>query len=244
MKRCFGVLVVGYLLAGCGPTQGKCGLTEEEVQNDVSCSDREPSGEAGASSGEAGAASGDGGSGGGSISPVSAQGAFRFTVMPASPQPAGTACPTNAFTSSVPDTTSAPAEALDEDNYLHKVIDGEQGAAFSCRVAPVSDGFEFEAEIRLGVRALRFEGGTLSAERTGNATVTVIDSQYLSPAALTSSEPCLVNAAKSAGNNYQVKAGSMWAEFTCAAVEALPTSSCAANGVFVLENCEGLVLAE
>jgi hypothetical protein len=91
--------------------------------------------------------------------------------------------------------------------------------------------------VQLAGRALRLENGSLSADGIGTADVTIIDSQFLSPSLLASNEPCVVSAMKSAGNNFQIKAGSMWAKFTCAAVEAPPTSACAADGIFVLENC-------
>lgn len=167
--------------------------------------------------------------------PPSAQGAVTFSVKPITPPPAGASCPASAFTSSVPDTSMVPAEALDANNYQRRVIDGVEGAAVTCRVAEQA-GFVFAGEVKLGGRALRIEEGTLSEGRTGTATITVIDSQLL-PGAFNSSEPCVVNGMKGPGNNFQVKAGSMWAQFSCAAVVAPPSDSCAANGYFVLENC-------
>jgi hypothetical protein len=123
------------------------------------------------------------------------------------------------------------------DNYVHKVIDGEEGAAFNCLVATQDAGWVFEGEMHLGGRGFRVAGGVLSADLEGTATVTVIDSRRLS-GPLTSTEPCTVSAAKEARNTFQVKPGSMWGQFTCAAVAAPPSTSCATQGYLVLENCE------
>ncbi len=211
MKSYFGVAAVGCLLVACG---GK-GSSKEA---------------------DAAGAGGDAPSGGtGGDSPVAppAQGAIDIDLSPASPPVPGQACPSNPFTSSIPQTM--PTERLDADNYTHKVIDGEDGALFACRVAAVADGWAFEGEIQLGGRALRIVDGKLSADLTGTATITIVDSQHL-PSSLMSSEPATVNAKKAAGNNFQVKSGSMWAMFE-GAVVAPPTSLCAVNGFFVLENC-------
>jgi hypothetical protein len=212
MKRWIGAALVLGTLTGCGGTSSNGGGDEDPGPRD------------------------DNPFFGPDPVPPPAQGAVVFSVKPIAPAPAGTSCPASAFTSSVPDTSMAPVEALDADNYQHKVIDGDQGAVLRCRVATVADGFEFEANIQLASRSLRLAGGTLSANRTGSAIVTVVDSLQLGES-LTSSEPCAVNAAKGNGNNFQVKAGSMWASFTCTSVAAPPSSACAADGFFVLENC-------
>jgi hypothetical protein len=211
MRRSIGVVLVAGTVMACGGTSG---------------------------AGEEDASPLPGGSNpffGNDPQPLPAQGAVVFSIEPASTAPAGASCPTSAFTSSIPDTSMTPAEALDADTFMHKVIDGEDGAAVSCHVEE-QDGFVFAGDVKLGGRGLRIEGGTLSADRTGNATITVIDNLRL-PGDLSSSEACVVNAMLGSGNNFQVHAGAMWAQFSCAAVEAPPSDACSANGFFVLENC-------
>ncbi len=171
--------------------------------------------------------------------PPPAQGAFIASVKPASPQPAGKACPTSAFTYDVPPVlTDMPTEILDADNYTHRIINGESGATVECSVKGGGGNFTFSGNILLGGKALKISGGTLAAGK-GTATITVNDAERLSPAQLISpAGACAIDATKAAGNNFQAKAGSMWASFKCTSVELMPASSCAADGFFVLENCD------
>jgi hypothetical protein len=168
--------------------------------------------------------------------PPPAQGAVSFTVSPASPAPDGKSCPSPAFTASIPDTSTMPSEALDALNYRHKVIDGEGGAKVGCTVAE-QEGWHFSASLQVSGAGLRIEGGLLSAERVGSATITVSDSSNLQTG-LSSSEPCAVTAMPSGANKLTVQRGAIWAQFRCATVEAAPSDSCAAEGFFVFENCE------
>jgi hypothetical protein len=168
-----------------------------------------------------------------------AQGAFLASIKAPSPSPAGKRCPTSvSFTYDVPSIlTSKPLEALDQDTYLHKTVDGEDNASVSCKVAG-SSSFNFSGRIVLGGRALSIANGTLGADKKGTAQITVTNSESLSNSLVSPTPNCVVNAAADASNRFQVKAGSMWASFTCPSVEAQPTDYCSANGFFVLENCE------
>ena len=170
--------------------------------------------------------------------PPPAQGAFKASVKPSSPAPLGKSCPTSAYTYDVPIVLDTkPAEVLDEDNYTHKIIDGESGASVSCTVKGGST-FTFSGKISMGDRGLSISNGTIGADKKGTAQITVIKSgQPGFPTMISPMANCTVDAAKANGNNYQVKAGSMWAKFTCASVESPPSDSCAADGFFVLENC-------
>jgi hypothetical protein len=123
-----------------------------------------------------------------------------------------------------------PLEALDENTYLHRTIDGEDNASVSCKVVG-SSSFTFSGRIVLGGQALTIGAGTLGADKTGAAQITVTNSKDLSGSLISPTANCVINA-------YQVKAGSMWASFACPAVEAPPGESCTASGFFVLENCE------
>jgi hypothetical protein len=215
MKPSIGALILAGALVACGETRSAD--PHENVGG----------------GGLGGAESDDGGA---PESPP-AQGAVIFTVKPAAPPPVGQSCPTAAFTADVPEVlSSSPPELLTDRNYIHKVVDGEDGTSFSCRVASDNDGWLVEASISRNGRGLRIEGGQLGADEEGTGTITVSDAQRFPP--LTSSEPCTLTAMPSNNNNLQIRAGSVWGRFVCAAVESPPADSCAADGVFVLENCD------
>lgn len=209
MTKYLGVLVVSCLLGACSGTDAS----------------DDGSGAAGAAS------SGEPGDGSGVKPP--AQGAVVFALQGVSPAPAGKVCPVAAGTSAIP--SASETETLDADTYLHKVIDGEGGVAFSCKVIGTSS-YSFDATIRQAGRGLQIKNGMLGADGKGTAAITVTDSQRLSTS-LTSTS-CVIDADASSGMGLQVKAGSMWARFDCAAVEAAPSDSCKASGYFVLENCD------
>jgi hypothetical protein len=174
--------------------------------------------------------------------PPPAQGAFIVSVKPASPAPVGKSCPTSAITYDVPvvrDKMENPPQELTDSRYTRKIIDGESSARVECAVKSGGGGFTFSGKITQGDRGLTISDGTLGADKKGTARVTVTKSG--SPGFATLISPmanCTVDAAQTNNNNLQVKAGSMWARFTCAAVESAPTNSCAADGIFVFENCD------
>lgn len=165
-----------------------------------------------------------------------AQGAFVTTIKAPSPAPSGKSCPTSvSFTYDVPKVLdSKPTEALDQDTYLHKTVDGEGNASVSCKVTSSS----FSGRIVLGGRALSIANGTLGADKKGTAQITVTNSESLSTSLISPTANCAVDAAGTPSNKFQVKDGSMWASFNCPSVEAAPNEYCTASGVFVLENCE------
>lgn len=173
--------------------------------------------------------------------PPPAQGAFIASIGPSPSPPPDSACATSAFTYDVPKIRDMMLQdALTESKYLHKTINGEKGAKVSCTVKGGANGFTFSGQILLGGRGLQISNGTLGPTKTGTATITVSNSERLSPAQLISPAdvPCTVSAAQVGGNNLQVAAGNIWATFDCPQVNLPPTSSCGADGVFVLENCE------
>jgi hypothetical protein len=171
--------------------------------------------------------------------PPPAQGAFKASVKPASPQPAGKSCPTSAYTYDVPNVLETdPAKQLDEDNYTHKTIDGENGSSVSCSIKGSST-FNFSGKISRADRGLSISDGTIGADKKGTARITVIKSGNPGfPTMISPMANCTIDAAKADGNKYQIKAGSMWARFVCPSVESPPSDSCAADGFFVLENCD------
>jgi hypothetical protein len=148
----------------------------------------------------------------------------------------GKSCPTSvSFTYDVPRILDTkPTEGLDQDTYLHRIVDGESSAQVSCKVT----GSSFSGRIVLGGRALSISSGTLGADKKGTAQITVTNSESLSTSLISPTANCIVDAAGTATNKFQVKGGSMWASFTCPSVEAAPNEYCTAGGFFVLENCE------
>ena len=171
--------------------------------------------------------------------PPPAQGAFIASVNSVSPSPPGKSCPAGAaFTYDVPnESETKPTEVLDADTYLHKIIDGEDASTVRCEVKGGST-FTFSGRISLGGKALEISDGTLGADKKGTARITVTNSLRISTSLSAPSANCVVNAAGAAGNNFQVRAGSMWASFSCPSVEAIPADYCKADGFFVLENCD------
>ena len=167
--------------------------------------------------------------GGSDIQPPPAQGAFAWSLKPVSPAPAGKSCPSAAFTSEIPSNGG-----LDADTYMQRVVDGEDGASVTCRVSG-SSSFDVSAKLFVAGRALVLDG-TITADRLGSAIATVSDSQQLSTSLVGTS--CMLDAQAGAGQNFQIKAGSLWAGFSCPTVEAAPNDVCAASGIFVVENCE------
>jgi hypothetical protein len=172
--------------------------------------------------------------------PPPAQGAFIASVGPAPITPPMRACPTSAFTYDVPAVRDmALAEVLDADNYTHKIINGQSEAKVSCSVKGGGSAFTFSGEISQNGKALTIASGTLGADQKGTATITVTNQQRLSPAQLISpAGACAIDAARAAGNSFEVAAGRIWAHFKCSSVELTPSSYCGAEGYFVLENCE------
>jgi hypothetical protein len=169
--------------------------------------------------------------------PPPAQGAFIASVRPTSPPPDGKSCPTSAVTFDVPAfIDAAPTEQLDQDTYLHHIVDGEDGSSARCSVKG-SSSFTFAGTLRGGARSLDISNGTLGADKKGTASITVIDTSR--SIQLSSPGPtCTIDASPGASNRFEVKGGSMWASFTCPAIERPPTDSCMSTGYFVLEHCE------
>jgi hypothetical protein len=170
----------------------------------------------------------------GPMTAPAARGAGVFSLRPLNPLPPGKACPVLELTSSIP--TAAGPDMLDGDTYLHHIVDGEGAATLSCKVSG-NLRFTFEGSLQLGPLALEIQNGVLGDDRLGTADITVANAQDLS-GSLTSAGPCSIDAMSSAGQNFQVTEGSIWAGFECPSVERPPSESCAASGVFVLENCE------
>jgi len=172
--------------------------------------------------------------------PPPAQGAFVATVQSVSPPIDGKSCPSGAsLTYDVPkvDPTLIPPQTLEPNRYLHKLIDGQDGSTVRCSV---SGSFKFSGRISLGGRALEISDGMLGADKKGTAHVTVTKSDQpgFSHSLSSPMNTCVIDAAAASGNNFQVKAGSIWASFTCPTVEAEPSDACKASGIFVLENCD------
>jgi hypothetical protein len=172
--------------------------------------------------------------------PPPAQGAFLAHVKSPSPLPEGKQCRIGgAFTYDIPVIfATKPLEQLDADTYLHKAVDGEKGASVSCSVKGSST-FSFSGEYTQGDSlSLSISSGTIGADGKGTALISIYNSTKLSTALTSPGATCTIDAAKGANNNFQVKPGSMWAAFNCAAVDAPPSDSCSADGFFVLENCD------
>jgi hypothetical protein len=170
----------------------------------------------------------------GSETPAPAQGAGAFTVLSASPAPAGKVCPVVVGTAALPEVPET--EALDADTYLHHITDGEDSASFHCRVSGASS-FTFAGVMQRGGISLEIGDGVLGADRRGTAEIKLGAATTL-PSVLSSDGACSIDASLRPDANFQVKRGSIWAGFSCPSVQAPPSDYCTATGFFVLENCE------
>jgi len=171
--------------------------------------------------------------------PPPAQGAFWANVKSVSPAPAGKMCPSGAsLTFEVPTTDPTLGQTLDANTYVVHKIDGEDQAEVSCTVKGGGP-FTLEGTIKLGSKALSISGGTIGTDKKGTARITLQDSGTpgFSGALSAPSANYVIDAAAATGNNFQVKAGSIWAHFECPSVEQPPSGYCKADGFFVLENC-------
>jgi hypothetical protein len=174
--------------------------------------------------------------------PPTPQGAFWVNVKSVSPAPAGKMCPSGAsLTFDLPavDPTRMPPETLDADTYVRTLIDGEDAAQVTCTVQGTST-FSLEGKIALGSKSFTLSSGTLAADKTGTARITLRDSGSPGfPGTLASpSANCALVASAELGNSFQVKPGSIWGHFSCPSIEQAPSDYCQASGFFVLENCE------
>jgi len=126
-------------------------------------------------------------------------------------------------------------EALDDQTYLHWVIDGEEGAGVKCTVQ--GNGSFFEGRISAGGKTLDISSGTLDATLKGKATITVGSTSQISGQLTSPPVSCTINASNAGGTRYEVAPGHIWATYDCPGVEQQPSNYCSARGTFVLENC-------
>jgi hypothetical protein len=168
--------------------------------------------------------------------PPAAQGAFIVTIGSAG-LAAGKACPSGASsTFDVPAVRNTNlVEALSSSTYLHSAIDGQGDAKVSCSVKG-SSSYTFSGRLSSQGKVLEFSDGTLSNNMMGTARVTLANSQILSGALSSTTADCTIKVVTNSKGT-QVKAGSIWAEFTCPSLERAPSDACNASGTFVFENC-------
>jgi hypothetical protein len=239
-----GLWVAGSLVVACGGTHS----TDDAGQAGMASAGESSSGgsSAGTTSQPGGAAALGGNSNGGSAGSTSAgesstagapqgpvaQGAVTFSITEASPAQPGTACPGGtALTVEIPDDVAGLGEGPTDVSYTENVVNGADGASVTCAVRGTST-FNFEGKVSQRAHSLTLKNGTIE-NGTGTADLTLTDAKHLS-STLSSSQPCVIDVEPAP---LQIKPGSMWAHFSCAAVVAPPTDRCAAEGYFVLENC-------
>jgi len=151
-------------------------------------------------------------------------------------------CPAGAsLTFDVPtvDPASIPPKTLDADTYQVKLIDGEDASEISCSVQGKTS-FTLKGTVKQGTKSLAISNGTIGDNKKGTARITLRDAGNpgFSGALSSPSATCTIDAAPAAGNNFQVKPGSIWAHFECPSVEQAPSDYCKADGYFVFENCD------
>jgi hypothetical protein len=140
-------------------------------------------------------------------------------------------------------------EVLDDNTYLHWIVDGQDKSIVNCSVKGGASGYTFSGRVTgpteanvggtptRGLGSLQITSGTLDGTGKGTATITFSNTAGLSQPLGSPPGNCIIDAAKNNSNAHQVQPGSMWASFSCSAITAEPSDYCQARGVFVLENC-------
>jgi hypothetical protein len=140
-------------------------------------------------------------------------------------------------------------EVLDDNTYLHWIVDGQDKSIVNCSVKGGASGYSFSGRVTgpteanvggtptRGLGSLQITSGTLDGTGKGTATITFSNTAGLSQPLGSPPGNCIIDAAKNNSNAHQVQPGSMWASFSCSAITAEPSDYCQARGVFVLENC-------
>jgi hypothetical protein len=146
----------------------------------------------------------------------------------------GAMCPEPAKTYEV----AGPADTMPN----NVVIDGQSGAAVSCSVTgngPYTFSGSFHGLTSDGFPVtVSFTDGQVGADKmSGTATVDVLTTDLGSTSAFASAAgACDIEVI-----NSQIKPGSIWATFSCAAVSLPPENVCqvAATSTIVFEDCQG-----
>jgi hypothetical protein len=113
--------------------------------------------------------------------------------------------------------------------------DGEQTVHTSCSV---SDGPTFAVVATVAQSPISFRvDGQISAAGLGTGAIGLYIPEANGELSSSAAMPCTLTAIQTSAG-YQIKAGAVWAKFSCAEVTQAPAYSCRAEGEFVFENCQ------
>jgi hypothetical protein len=115
-----------------------------------------------------------------------------------------------------------------------RVEDGSEGFSVSCKIHGSND-FTISGAINGGASAFSFSG-SVTKGNSGQGSIAEYDSSFQTTVA--STDPCTFTVTP---DPLQVASGRIWATFSCPTVldqSAPTTTTCAASGEFVFENCE------
>ncbi len=119
----------------------------------------------------------------------------------------------------------------------NRINDGDSGVKVDCKVSG-KDKFSFSASIEQGKNVkFSMSGGsidTATGKGTFNASLYTPESLGL---ATDPSTPCTIDINPPEAP-YQVKAGTLYAQWSCPVMKAAPTTACGVSGTVVLEFCE------
>ena len=147
----------------------------------------------------------------------------------------GKSCPVTAITKTVPERD--PNNIMEGPSATDpgvRVIDGEDNSKISCSVKG-NGPFSVSASIQYASTSFTLLGGSVMAGGNGTANISVYTPEITTTISSPSTTPCSVRVP--AGTSFQVKPGSIWAEFSCMSLETTPSTACSANGILVFENC-------
>jgi hypothetical protein len=149
---------------------------------------------------------------------------------------AGKSCPVTTVTKTVPDRDPTSVfEGPTATDPGVRVIDGEDGSKISCTVKEGSGTFSVSGSIQYASTSFTLLGGSVPEGGMGTANISVYAPEIGTSISSPSGSPCTLRVPP--GTNFQVKSGSIWAEFACPSLETTPSTACSANGIVVFENC-------
>jgi hypothetical protein len=177
--------------------------------------------------------------------PAAALAALSLSCSDAAPTPAAVGLTLGIAPPSIPQTgfqcnTSGTTKSIGEPapvgtNPGGRINDGDSGVKVDCKVSG-KDKLSFSASIEQG-KAVKFtiSGGSID-KATGKGTFNA--SLYTPESLALASEPAAPCTIDTSTEPYEVKAGTLYGQWSCPVMKAAPSTACGASGTIVLEFCE------
>ncbi|HKY35839.1 MAG TPA: SUMF1/EgtB/PvdO family nonheme iron enzyme [Polyangiaceae bacterium] len=165
--------------------------------------------------------------------PPPARGAFSVSFPADPPPPSFKSCPVRGETREAP-AVALPEEKLSPTSYQHALVHGQAGAVVHCSLQQDSP-LGFSAVLRSGSQRLAFKDVVFGADFAGTGSVLITDRDEIG-SLFSVPGTCPFHVFKDSAGLPQAAPNKIYGSFDCS-VESPPNTSCAAKGIFVLENC-------